>query len=278
MKLLEGNILKEEILNDLKDKVLDKKIGLTVILIGNNPASEVYVGQKKKMAERLGYNFNLIRLDDEVSESYVIDIINTLNNDDKVDGILIQMPISNNLNASRLQNAIIPSKDVDGLTDINMGKLVHNSASLIACTALGIVKLLDHYNISIEGANVVILGRSPLVGKPLFSLLTNRNATVTLCHSKTKNLSFYTKNADILVAAIGKANFVNGDMIKEGAVIIDVGINRLDDGSLCGDVDFASTKDKASYISPVPGGVGPMTIASLALNTYKAHCIRRDNM
>ena len=192
-----------------------------------------------------------------------------------VDGILMQLPIPKRFNVKKIQNAILPYKDVDGLTDVNMGRLFHNEDSLVPCTPMGIIDLLDYYNIDIEGKNVVIIGRSDLVGKPLASLMINRNATVTLCHSKTINLDFYTKNADILVVAIGKPNFIKRDSVKDGAVIIDVGINRMANGMLCGDVDFDDVKDKVSYITPVPGGVGQMTVAELALNTYKAHILRK---
>lgn len=278
MILLDGKKIKQKILEDLKQKLLNlnEKLGLVVIQIGNDPASDVYVRQKKKMAEDLGYNFNHINLEDNVSEKEMLSIIDMLNNDNMVDGILVQMPIPSTLNVKRIQNAILPYKDVDGLTDINIGKLVHNEDSLVACTPMGIIDLLDYYNIDIEGKNVVIIGRSDLVGKPLASLMINRNATVTLCHSKTINLDFYTKNADILVVAIGKPNFIKRDSVKDGAVIIDVGINRMANGMLCGDVDFDDIKDKVSYITPVPGGVGQMTVAELALNTYKAHMLRKS--
>ena len=206
----------------------------------------------------------------------LLSIINELNNNDLVDGILVQMPIPKSLDTKRIQNAIMPDKDVDGLTDINMGRLVHNRESLVPCTPIGIIDLLDYYNIPIEGKNVVIIGRSDLVGKPMATLMTNRNATVTLCHSKTSNLEFYTKSADILVAAIGIPKYIKENMVKEGAVIIDVGINRMEDNSLCGDVDFDNVKDKVSYITPVPGGVGQMTVAELAVNTYKAHILRKN--
>lgn len=276
MELLDGKVVKAKLLEDLKDKInkLDTKLGLTVIQVGEDPASSVYVRQKNKMAENLGFNFNHIKLDENIKEEELLNIIEKLNKDDNVDGILVQMPIPNHLNAKKVQNAILPCKDVDGLTDINMGKLSHNIDSLVPCTPMGIIDLLKYYNIDISGKNVVIIGRSDLVGKPLASLMTNNDATVTLCHSKTKNLSFYTKNADILVVAIGRANFIKKEDVKDGAVIVDVGINRMEDGKLCGDVLFEEVKDKASYISPVPGGVGQMTVAELGYNTYKAHIIR----
>lgn len=276
MELLDGKVVKAKLLEDLKDKInkLDTKLGLTVIQVGEDPASSVYVRQKNKMAESLGFNFNHIKLDENIKEEELLNIIEKLNNDDNVDGILVQMPIPNHLNAKKIQNAILPCKDVDGLTDINIGRLSHNIDSLVPCTPMGIIDLLKYYNIDINGKNVVIVGRSDLVGKPLALLMANNDATVTLCHSKTKNLSFYTKNADILVVAIGRANFIKKEDVKEGSVIIDVGINRMEDGKLCGDVLFEEVKDKASYISPVPGGVGQMTVAELGYNTYKAHFIR----
>ena len=276
MELLDGKVVKAKLLEDLKEKInkLDTKLGLTVIQVGEDPASSVYVRQKNKMAENLGFNFNHIKLDENIKEEDLLNIIEKLNKDDNVDGILVQMPIPNHLNAKKVQNAILPCKDVDGLTDINMGRLSHNIDSLVPCTPMGIIDLLKYYNIDISGKNVVIIGRSDLVGKPLASLMTNNDATVTLCHSKTKNLSFYTKNADILVAAIGRANFIKKEDVKDGAIIVDVGINRMEDGKLCGDVLFEEVKDKASYISPVPGGVGQMTVAELGYNTYKAHIIR----
>lgn len=279
MELLDGKVVKAKLLEDLKSKIekLNVKLGLTVIQVGEDPASSVYVRQKNKMAESLGFNFNHIKLDENIKEEELLNIIEELNNDDNVDGILVQMPIPNHLNAKKVQNTILPCKDVDGLTDINMGRLSHNIDSLVPCTPMGIIDLLKYYNIDISGKNVVIIGRSDLVGKPLASLMTNNDATVTLCHSKTKNLSFYTKNADILVAAIGRANFIKKEDVKDGAIIVDVGINRMEDGKLCGDVLFEEVKDKASYITPVPGGVGQMTVAELGYNTYKAHIIRENN-
>ena len=278
MEILDGRKAKLEILNSLKEKLLglDSKLGLTVIQIGEDPASKVYVRQKEIMANNMGYNFNHIKLSAAITEREVLDLIERLNEDDRIDGILVQMPIPCHLNSKKIQNAINPYKDVDGLTDVNMGKLVHNVDTLVPCTPYGILDLLKIYNIPVEGKNVTIVGRSDLVGKPLASLLTNENATVTLCHSKTNNLKLFTSMADILVVAVGKANFINSEYIKEGAVVIDVGINRLPDGSLCGDVDFDDVKETVSYITPVPGGVGQMTVAELAKNTYKAHVLRKN--
>lgn len=276
--ILDGKIVKETILSDLKREIykLDRKPSLTVVQVGSNSASEIYIKQKEKMANTVGINFNLIKLEDSVEETEVIKIINDLNNDDNVDGILVQLPLPSHIDVKKVQNTIKDTKDVDGLTDINIGKLAHNNETLVACTPMGIMKLLEYYNIKVSGKNVVIVGRSNLVGKPLSLLFENKDATVTLCHSKTNDLNYYTKNADILIVAIGKPNFITKEDIKEGAIVIDVGISRLTDGSICGDVDFASCRDKASYITPVPGGVGQMTVASLGINTYKAYLLNKS--
>ena len=276
MKLLDGKIVKKTVLAELKEKVSKEKrpLGLVVIQVGEDPASVVYVRQKAKMAEKVGFNFNHVKLDSSVSEEELLNKIDEFNNYDNVDGILVQMPIPKHLNPKTIQNAISPLKDVDGLTDINMGKLMHNEEALVPCTPLGIMDLLKHYGIEVAGKRVVVVGRSDLVGKPMLALMINADATVTLCHSKTKDMSKITKKADILIAAVGKANFIKAEDIRNGCVVIDVGINRMSDGSLCGDVDFNSVKDKVSYITPVPGGVGQMTVAELGMNTYKAYLLR----
>ena len=228
------------------------------------------------MASELDYNFNHIKLDENVSEEEILKIIDELNNDDMVDGILVQMPLPKHLDAKKIQNSIDPYKDVDGLSDVNAGKLMHGVDTLIPCTPYGVMDILKYYKIDVEGKHVVIVGRSDLVGKPLASLMTNNNATVTVCHSKTKDLIKHTKEADILIAAVGKKGLITGDMIKENAVVIDVGINRVD-GKLYGDVDFETAKEKVSFITPVPGGVGQMTVAELAKNVVKAYTLRKDN-
>lgn len=276
MKLLDGKIVKKTVLAELKEKVSKEKrpLGLVVIQVGEDPASVVYVRQKAKMAEKVGFNFNHVKLDSSVSEEELLNKIDEFNNDDNVDGILVQMPIPKHLNPKTIQNAISTLKDVDGLTDINMGRLMHNEEALVPCTPLGIMDLLKHYGIEVAGKRVVVVGRSDLVGKPMLALMINADATVTLCHSKTKDMSKITKKADILIAAVGKANFIKAEDIRNGCVVIDVGINRMSDGSLCGDVDFNSVKDKVSYITPVPGGVGQMTVAELGMNTYKAYLLR----
>lgn len=276
MELLDGKKIKLEILKDLKQKIEQesRKPGLVVIQIGEDPASSVYVTQKQKMADNLSIDFEHLKLSESVSEEEVLKIIDKFNEDNTIDGILVQMPIPSHLNSKKIQNAVRYEKDVDGLTDLNMGKLVHNEDSLVPCTPMGIIDLLDAYNIQIEEKKVVIVGRSDLVGKPLFNLMLNRNATVTLAHSKTQNLKDITKQADILVAAIGKANFITKDYLKKDAIVIDVGINRVDD-KLCGDVDFEDVKEHVSYITPVPGGVGQMTVAELGKNVYKAFILKK---
>ncbi len=279
MELLDGKIVKKEILDQVKKLVNDinRPLGLTVIQVGDDEASKVYVRQKEKMANELGFNFNHIKFDADIKQEKLLKVIDKLNKDDTVDGVLVQMPIPEHLDSKIVQNRISPLKDVDGLTDVNAGCLVHNKDSLVPCTPQGIIDLLKYYNISLEGRNVTIVGRSDLVGKPLANLMINNNATVCLCHSKTIDLKKYTANADILVVAVGKANFIKEDDVKEGAVIVDVGINRQDDGKLCGDVYFDGVKDKVSFITPVPGGVGQMTVAELAKNTYKAYVLRNKN-
>ena len=277
MNILDGKEVRKSILDNLKKELnsIDKTLGLAVIQIGNDDASNVYIKQKEKMTRELGYYFKHYKLDNDVEENTVLALIDNLNNDDSIDGILVQMPIPNHLDSNIIQNRIDHNKDVDGLTDINAGKLVHNKACLIPCTPLGIVEILKYYNINIDGANIVVVGRSNLVGKPISNLLTNYNATVTVCHSHTKNLADYTKNADILIVAVGKANFITKDMVKNNSIIIDVGINRIDN-KLCGDVDYNEVINKVKYITPVPGGVGQMTVAMLGYNILKAYKLKKE--
>ena len=273
---IDGRDLKERKLNDLKFKLdnLGNQLGLAVLQVGEDEASKVYIRQKENAANSLGYTYIHKHFPSDVTQEEVINEIELLNNNDRIDGIIVQMPLPKHLNESDIQNTIDPLKDVDGLTYVNAGKLVQNVPGLVPCTPKGIIDILDNYEIGIEGANVVVIGRSILVGKPIATLLTNRNATVVLTHSKTKDLASITKNADIIIAAVGKANFVTENMVKDGAVVIDVGINRLD-GKLCGDVDYNNVKDKCSYITPVPGGVGPMTVYELMNNVYEAHVLRK---
>ncbi|MBR6949828.1 MAG: bifunctional 5,10-methylenetetrahydrofolate dehydrogenase/5,10-methenyltetrahydrofolate cyclohydrolase [Bacilli bacterium] len=275
MELLDGKVVKKKILEELKEEVLKlkRKPGLVVIQVGDDPASKVYVGQKEKMANSVGYNFQHIKFASDIEENVIEDKIKELNNDDNVDGILVQMPLPKQLDSKKIQNLIDQYKDVDGLSDINSGMLTHNVDTLVPCTPKGIMDILEYYNIPVSGKNVVVVGRSDLVGKPLASLMLNANATVTICHSKTVNLGEFTSKADILIAAVGKAGLITKDMVKDNSVVIDVGINRVND-KLCGDVDFDNVVDKVSYITPVPGGVGQMTVAELGKNVLKAYKYR----
>lgn len=250
-----------------------KEAGLAVILVGDDPASTVYVRNKKKACQEVGIRSSEYHLPKETSQETLLNLINSLNQNSEIHGILVQLPLPNHMQSDRIIEAINPDKDVDGFHPVNTGRLVSNTATLISCTPLGVITLLDKSKIAIEGRKVVIVGRSNIVGKPASLLFLHRNATVTICHSKTKNLSDYTARADILVAAIGKPAFIKADMVKKGSVVIDVGINR-DEAGLIGDVDFPSVKERVSYISPVPGGVGPMTIAMLMKNTLTAFKIK----
>ncbi|WP_026906649.1 bifunctional methylenetetrahydrofolate dehydrogenase/methenyltetrahydrofolate cyclohydrolase FolD [Paucisalibacillus globulus] len=243
---------------------------LTVVLVGNNPASMSYVNGKKRASEEVGIQSEIIELPDSISENELLKIIHQLNQNKAVHGILVQLPLPKQINVQHIIESIDPKKDVDGFHPINIGRMMTGQDTFLPCTPYGIIKMLQSKNITIEGKHVVILGRSNIVGKPVGQLLLNENATVTYCHSKTKNLQEITKQADILVVAIGRPNVINKEYIKNGAVVIDVGINRLENGILTGDVDFDSAKEVASYITPVPRGVGPMTITMLLHNTIKA--------
>ncbi len=268
--------IKESLTKDIEENLIKKGLPspkLCVIIIGSNPASEIYVAGKVKACSKVGIQSEVYRLPENVKESEVIDVINKLNRDKTINGILLQMPLPPHLNEQKLINLISSNKDVDGLTQTNLGKLMQQDESgLLSCTPFGIVKLLKSYNIDLKGKDVVIINRSLLVGKPLALMLLNENATVTICHSKTKDIAEKTKKADIVIVAVGKKNFLTKDMIKDDAIVIDVGINRdtNDNKKICGDVDFENVSKKTSYITPVPGGVGPMTIAMLLRNTYIA--------
>lgn len=258
---------------ELKKKNINSK--LAVIMVGEDPASKVYVRNKSKACEDVGIEYEEYLLDVNTTQKELIELIEKLNNDKTTNGILLQSPIPSNLDVNEAFRTISPQKDVDGFNPVNVGKLVLNQDTFVSCTPYGIMKMFEEYDIDLTGKNVVILGRSNIVGKPLIHCCLNKNATVTSCHSKTQNIAQKAKEADVLISAIGKANFVTADMVKAGAVVIDVGINRLDNGKITGDVDFESVKEKASYITPVPGGVGPMTIAMLMNNVIKA--TRRQN-
>ena len=271
-KIIDGKKLKAEIIEELKKEVKHYMIKpcLAVIQIGDDPASNTYINAKAKACDEIGIYFKHIKFTEQTKEIEVINKILELNNDEYVHGILLQLPLPEGFNADKLINYIARNKDVDGLTDINLGKLYNNKPCLISCTPQGIMKLLESENIDLEGKNVTIVGRSNLVGKPLIGLMLNKNATVTVCHSKTENLSKHTKNADILVVAVGKKHFIKENMVKDDAIVIDVGINK-EDNKLYGDVDFDKVKSKVKKITPVPGGVGPMTVAMLMTNVINAY-------
>lgn len=276
--ILDGRETAKKITEKLRLEVekLDVKPTLAVIIIGCNPASKVYVKNKEKKALEIGFNSIVIELDENITKDELEKTIKELNEDKNVNGILLQLPLPKHLNEKDFLDLIDPKKDVDGFSSYNSGKLLKNdSPYAIPCTPKGIIRLLDEYNIDIEGRVSTVIGRSNIVGKPVSILLLNRNSTVIMTHTKTKNLEHFTKSADILICAAGKKEMIKKEMIKENAVIIDVGITRDIDGKLKGDVDFDDTKDKASYITPVPGGIGPMTIAMLMENTYELYKIQK---
>ena len=244
--------------------------GLAVILVGDDPASKIYVSMKEKTTVELGMTSFEYRLPYETTQRELLTLIEKLNSDRRVNGILLQLPIPKHINEAKVLEAISPLKDVDGFHPYNIGKLITGNPSFIPCTPFGIIKLLESINYNLSGKKAAVIGRSNIVGKPAALLLLKENATVTICHSKTENLPEIVLESDVVVASVGKANFVKGEWIKEGAVVIDVGVNRLESGRLAGDVEFDIAKEKASYITPVPGGVGPMTITMLMFNTLKA--------
>lgn len=244
--------------------------GLAAVLVGDDPASEIYVRNKRKACASAGMYSEEHKLPAETTEQELLNLVDRLNNDPNIHGILVQLPLPDHINETKVLRAVSPLKDVDGFHPYNVGLLVEGNPRFISCTPHGIIKMLEFYDIDITGKEAVIVGRSNIVGKPVSMLLLHRHATVTICHSRTKPLDEVTRRADILVAAIGRANFITGDMVKEGAVVIDVGINRNEEGKLTGDVDFEAVSEKASYITPVPGGVGPMTISMLLWNTLES--------
>ncbi len=277
--LLEGKKIAEKIRNELKMEIdkIQKKPYLAVIIVGENISSKVYVNMKEKACKEVGIISKRYNLNKELKEEQLIRLIDDLNNDKDVNGILVQLPLPKHINEERILAAIDPEKDVDGFNPLNIGKLFLGNYNFAPCTPKGIIKLLEEYNISISGKDVVIVGRSNIVGKPLIFLLLEKDATVTICHSKTKDLREKTIRADILIVAVGKPKLITKDMVKENSIVIDVGINRIDDSAnqkvykLCGDVDFDEVKGKVSYITPVPGGVGPLTVAMLLQNTFEAY-------
>ena len=249
---------------------LDISVGLAVVIVGNNPASRVYVNNKKKACEEVGFKSFEYALPEETTEAELLELVKKLNADPAVNGILVQLPLPAHINETAVINAISPEKDVDAFHPVNVGHIMIGDYSFLPCTPAGVMELIASTGVEVQGKSCVVIGRSNIVGKPMAMLLLHKHGTVTICHSKTKNLKEICANADILVAAVGKAGFVTADMVKPGAVVIDVGMNRNEAGKLCGDVDFEGCKEKAGYITPVPGGVGPMTIAMLMRNTLTA--------
>ena len=281
-KIIDGKVISAAVKEEVAKEVAELKAqgiipGLAVIIVGDDPASRVYVNNKKKACEQLGMLSREYTMPAETTEEELLSLIKELNTDPEINGILCQLPLPSHLNEELVINTIIPEKDVDAFHPHNVGKIMIGNYDFLPCTPAGIMEMLKYENIDITGKECVVIGRSNIVGKPMSMLLLHKNGTVTVCHSRTKNLKEVCLRADILVAAVGRANFVTADMVKEGAVVIDVGINRLENGKLCGDVNFAEVEPKASYITPVPGGVGPMTIVSLLQNTLQAYELRIKN-
>lgn len=274
-KIIDGKAIGQEIRNELKEQVAalveqGYQPGLAVILVGENPASQTYVKNKEKSSIEAGMKSELIKLPDTVSEEDLLHEVEKLNEDDTIDGILVQLPLPKHIDENKVIRAISPEKDVDGFHPMNVGKMLIGQQTFLPCTPYGIMQLLERSSVEIAGKHAVIIGRSNIVGKPMGQLLLQKDATVTYCHSRTSDLKKFTKQADILIVAIGMAKFITSEHIKEGAVVIDVGMNRDEHGKLCGDVDFDSAKQQASAITPVPGGVGPMTITMLLKNTVES--------
>ncbi len=276
MQIIDGKSLSKKVQLSVKAEVeklkQEKNIvpGLAVIIIGNDPASHAYVSMKEKACKAVGFYSITHKMPESITEDEIIQIITMMNNNPHIHGILVQLPLPKHIDTNKILEVINPKKDVDGFHAYNVGRMVTNLDSFVACTPLGVMKMFDEYNIELEGKDIVVVGASNIVGKPMALLLLNRNATVTITHIYTKDLASHTKKADIIIVGVGVVNLIKEDMVKDGAVVIDIGINRLDDGSLVGDVDFKRVAPKCSYITPVPGGVGPMTIAMLLSNTLKA--------
>jgi methylenetetrahydrofolate dehydrogenase (NADP+)/methenyltetrahydrofolate cyclohydrolase len=276
MQLIDGKSLAAKVQTNVASEVEDLKQtknivpGLAVILIGDDPASHAYVKMKAKACEKVGFYSITHNMPDTISQDEIIATIEMMNNNPRIDGILVQLPLPKHVDTDKILEVIDPKKDVDGFHAYNVGRLVTNLDSFVACTPLGVMKMFEEYNIDLKGQDVCVVGASNIVGKPMASLLLNANATVTVTHIFTKDLKAHTSKADIIVVGVGVPGLIKEDMVKEGAIVIDIGINRIADGSLVGDVDFANVSKKCSYITPVPGGVGPMTIAMLLSNTLKA--------
>lgn len=279
-KLISGKVVSAKVRAEIKKETDSLREdygihpGLAVIIVGTDPASQVYVRNKQRACEEVGFNAYEYAMSENTTQEQLLDLIGVLNKDAKVHGILVQLPLPDHIDEQAVINSISPEKDVDAFHPQNVGKIMIGNYDFLPCTPAGVMELIDSTGIEISGKNCVVVGRSNIVGKPMAMLLLQRNGTVTICHSKTKNLKEICANADILVVAIGRPNFITADMVKEGAVVIDVGINRLESGKLCGDVAFDEVEPKAGFITPVPGGVGPMTISMLLKNTIKAAKIK----
>ena len=277
MTIIDGKMLSDKILKEIENEhselqaKVGRKAGLAVIIVGENPASQIYVRNKIRACERVGFHSETIRLDEHITEENLLLEIEKLNNDNNIDGILVQLPIPKHINELKIINAISAEKDVDGFHTTNIGKMmIGDETGFLPCTPAGVIQMFEEYNIDLEGKDVLVIGQSNIVGKPMTLLLINKRATVQVCNSKTKNLPEKLQKADVVVAAAGSPKLVKGSDVKEGVVVIDIGINRVD-GKICGDVDFEEVSQRASYITPVPGGVGPMTIAMLIKNTFKSY-------
>ena len=275
MTLLDGKKLSEKIKKEVKletEKLKEKGItpGLAVILVGEDPASKVYVNMKSKACENSGIKSFLYKFDENIKEAELLLKIEEINNNPDIHGLLVQLPLPNHIDTTKILESVAPEKDVDGFHPYNVGRLVTGLDSFAPCTPLGVMELFKEYNIDVKGLDACVVGASNIVGKPMQALLLNQFATVDICHIYTKNLAEHTKRADIVIVGVGKVNLITADMVKEGAIVVDIGINKLDNGKLVGDVDFENVSKKVSYITPVPGGVGPMTIAMLLKNTIKA--------
>ena len=281
-KIIDGKAVSQSVKDRIKEQAAQIKekygvtAGLAVIIVGDDPASRIYVNNKKKACEYVGFDSYEYALPEETTESELLELINKLNNDDRIDGILCQLPLPKHIDENVIINNIAPNKDVDAFHPVNVGKIMIGDYSFLPCTPAGVMELIASTGVDVKGKECVVVGRSNIVGKPMSMLLLHKSGTVTICHSKTKDLKAECKRADILVAAVGVPNLIKGDMIKEGAVVIDVGMNRLENGKLCGDVEFETASKVASYITPVPGGVGPMTIAMLMQNTLTAAKVNRN--
>lgn len=272
MNIIDGKAVSLAVKERVRDEISEKglKIGLAVVIAGNNQASRVYVNNKKKACEFCGITSYEYALPEETSEEELLELVDTLNKDVKINGILVQLPLPKQINEKKIIEHISPIKDVDAFHAVNVGKIMIGDYAFLPCTPAGVMELIHSTGTEVSGKECVVIGRSNIVGKPMAMLLLHENGTVTVCHSRTKNLAEVCRRADILVSAVGRTNFVTADMVKEGAIVIDVGMNRNEENKLCGDVDFENVKDKCSYITPVPGGVGPMTIAMLMENTLRA--------